>query len=181
MRYTYCPDCGSELSHRDLGDDKDVPWCDACAKPWFDIFPTCIIALVHDRQGRVLLLRQGYISHQYANLVSGYMAPGETAEECARREIQEETGLTVTELKLEGTHWFAKKGLLMIGFFAEVADGELRLSSEVDSAAWYPAAEAPAQVHPLTGGSVSALLTRKYLHRIELERAILERAEMERP
>ena len=166
MRFSYCPDCGAQLSHRDLGDEKQVAWCDACAKPWFDMFSTCIIALVHDRKDRVLLLRQGYISQQYANLVSGYMIPGENAEECARREILEETGLTVQDLELVGTYWFAKKGLLMIGFIAGVEDGEVRLSTEVDSASWHSAAEAPSLVHPDNGSSVSAKLTRIFADRM---------------
>lgn len=156
MRFRFCPDCGKKLSARDLGDDKDVPWCDGCSKPWFDIFPTCVIALVHDGAGRVLLLRQGYISRLYANLVSGYMKPGESAEEAAAREIAEETGLEVRSLEFAGSYWFERKGLLMIGFFAEVAPGEPRISVEVDSAEWVAAREAPAMVHP--AGSVSNAL-----------------------
>lgn len=161
MRYRFCPECGKPLSHRDLGDELGVPWCDACLRPWFDTFSTCIIALVHDPQGRVLLLRQNYISLQYANLVSGYMKPGESAEECARREIKEETGLDVTSLQFAGTYWFARKDMLMIGFEAEVAEAPLALSVEVDSAAWHTAGEAVALVHP--EGSVSHTLAARYL------------------
>ena len=39
MKFSYCPDCGSKLSSRQLGDEVDVPWCDACGRPWFDMFP----------------------------------------------------------------------------------------------------------------------------------------------
>ena len=95
MRFTYCPDCGSKLGERELGDEGMVPWCDKCGKPWFDMFSTCVIALVANERDEVLLQRQAYISTRYCNLVSGYMAPGETAEEAARREIKEETGLVV--------------------------------------------------------------------------------------
>lgn len=49
------------------------------------MFSTCIIALAVDEQGEVALLRQGYISSQYHVLVSGYMKPGESAEESAAR------------------------------------------------------------------------------------------------
>ncbi|MDE6248654.1 MAG: NUDIX domain-containing protein [Paramuribaculum sp.] len=161
MKFTYCPDCGTLLESRILGDEGAVPWCSRCNKPWFPMFSTCIIALVHDRQGRVLLLRQNYIHPVYRNLVSGYMTPGETAEETARREIKEETGLEVTDLKLIGTWWFARKDMLMIGFFAEV-DGNtpLSLSSEVDGASWHTPAEALTLVHP--EGSVSHALVKSF-------------------
>lgn len=162
MRFKHCPDCGATLSHRDLGDEKAVPWCDACSKPWFDIFPTAIISLVHDRQDNVLLLRQGYISEKYCNLVSGYIQPGETAEETARREILEETGQTVTRLSLVCTNWFSRKVMLMIGFFAEVDPVPLKLSAEVESAFWVPAAEAPALVHPFAT-STSRILAQLFL------------------
>lgn len=162
MRFKYCPDCGALLKPRDLGDDKDVPWCDACAKPWFDMFSTCIIALVHDGCGNVLVQRQAYISTQYGNLVSGYMTPGETAEDCACREIHEETGLTVKTLDFVRSYWFARKGLLMLGFIAEVEREPLRLSSEVDAAQWYTASEAIKQVHQ-TPGSTSNALCRYFL------------------
>lgn len=136
MRFKHCPDCGALLSHCDLGDERDVPWCDACGRPWFSVFPTAIIALVHNDRGEVLLLRQDYISTEFRNLVSGYMVPGENAEQCARREILEETGLHVDRLELVLTSWFEKKQMLMVGFFAHVSDTALRLSSEVDDAEW---------------------------------------------
>lgn len=165
MNFRYCPDCGALLSPRDLGDDKNIPWCDNCDKPWFPMFPTCVISLVHNSRGEVLLLHQNYISAKYANLVSGYMQPGETAEEAAVREIREETGLEVVSLHQAGTYWFAKKEMLMLGFTALVSDNsEVALSGEVDSAEWAEAAEAVRKVHP--EGSVSHTLCALHLTRI---------------
>ena len=112
-----------------------------------------MIALVTDGAGQVALLRQKYISDRYANLVSGYMQPGETAEEAAAREIGEELGLTTTELRFVSTYWFEKKDMLMIGFIARVSRGSFRLSAEVDGAEWVPASEALAMVHPPGSGS----------------------------
>lgn len=167
MRFHYCPDCGSKLELRLIGDEGDTPWCPRCQRPLFDQFSTCIIALVVNDREEAAILRQGYISQQYGNLVSGYMTPGETAEECARREIGEELGLRVTELELVKTWWMEKKELLMIGFFARVEDAEMRLSGEVDTARWVPVEEALGRVHPK--GSISHALVSAYLERRKRE------------
>lgn len=90
------------------------------------------------------------------------MKPGETAEDCARREIEEELGLNVSALNLVKTWWMEKKDLLMIGFFARVADTQMHLSEEVDAACWVPVAEALEQVHP--EGSISHALVSTYLN-----------------
>lgn len=164
MKFTYCSDCGSLLSARSLGDEGMVPWCEKCGKPWFDMFPVAIIALVHDGEGNVLLLRQNYISTQYHNLVSGYVTPGETAEKTAVREIFEETGQKVSDLKLVCTNWYERKQMLMVGFFARVERLPLNLSCEVDSACWVPASEVPSLVHP-TPSSTSRLLSLEFLKR----------------
>lgn len=170
MRFIHCPECGERLISRDLGDDKDVPWCVRCGKPWFDMFPSCVIVLVYNDNNEVLLLNQGYISTQYRNLVSGYMKPGESAEETARREVLEETGIKVDSLDFAGTYWFAKKQMLMIGFMAHCSDSShsLRLSLEVDGADWVQSDEAPNLVHPK--GSVSHILCDLFLDKPQIKK-----------
>lgn len=166
MKFSYCPDCGSPLSSRNLGDEVGVPWCDKCAKPWFPIFPVATISLVYNDGGEVLLLRQSYISTEFCNLVSGYMQPGESAEECARREILEETGIAVDRLEIMMTHWFAKKEMMMIGFIAHADDRTgkegLRLSSEVDDAFWCPAGEILGYLSTRPGAT-SRILAERFL------------------
>ena len=98
MRYTFCPNCGQHLTARPIGDEGLVPWCDACQRPWFDSFSTCIIAAVINNRGEVLLQRETRRPDREV-LVAGYIKPGESAEGAARREIAEETGLTVTALR----------------------------------------------------------------------------------
>lgn len=163
QKFKFCPDCGAMLSRRDLGDETGVPWCDVCSRPWFPMFPVATISLVYNDRGEVLLLRQEYISKIFCNLVSGYVTPGESAEECAVREILEETGITVDRVELKCTSWFAKKGILMVGFFAHAPHTELRLSSEVDDAFWVAGDKALSMVSDRPG-STSRLLVDTFLN-----------------
>ena len=166
MTFQYCPHCGAKAIPRETGDEGLVPWCDACKRPLFPMFSTCIIALAVDEEGNVALLRQGYISSQYHVLVSGYMKPGESAEECAAREIYEELGLSVSRLAITGTYWFEKKDMLMIGFAARVRRRDFRLSGEVDQAVWVAPDKALSLLHPAP--AISYLVTEHYLRHPEI-------------
>lgn len=161
MKFKYCPECGSKAVEKEIGDEGIMPYCVNCKKPLFDMFSTCVIALVVNEYEEAALLRQNYISTQYDNLVSGYMMPGESAEEAVIREVREEIGVDITSLKIIGTYWFDKKDVLMIGFFAAAQKKELILSSEVDFAHWVSVDDAIHMVHPK--GSVSYTLLDEYL------------------
>ena len=161
MRFTYCPHCGTKLIPRPIGDEGLVPYCETCEKPLFDMFSTCIIVMVVNEFEEVALLKQGYLSNQYRVLVSGYMKPGESAEECTRREVLEEIGIELERLEIVGTDWFARRDQLMIGFLGRAKKQPFVLSGEVDAVDWIPVEEAPALMHP--GKSISTELVRRYL------------------
>ena len=163
MYFQYCPDCGQKLKKKEIGDEGMVPWCENCKKPWFAMFSTCVIGLVINEYREVALLRQSYISEQYHNLVSGYMKPGETAEETMTREIKEEIGITIQKLEFQGTYWYAKKDMLMIAFFAYAPKKDFVLSGEVNTAEWIPIEQVLSKVHPK--GSVSYALMEAYFRK----------------
>ena len=142
MHFQFCPICGSKLILKEAGDDGMVPYCEPCAKMWFDMFSSCIIALVANEYHEIALLHQPSLSDRGV-FVSGYITPGESAEEAAVREIKEELGLDVEKLESTGTFWFKKRGQLMHGFIANVRKQELICSHEIESASWVPAEKAP--------------------------------------
>ena len=161
MRYTFCPDCGARLSARPIGDEGLVPWCDHCERPWFDTFSTCIIAAVMNAEEQVLLQRETRRPDREV-LVAGYIKPGESAEDAARREIVEETGLTVTSLAYVASWPHMDGDMLMLGFCAR-AEGEVHSSqSEVLSARWCALDEA---VAALREGSVAQRVVRAITHK----------------
>lgn len=148
------------MEARIAGDDGEVPYCLTCERFWFDAFSTCVIVLIVNDRGEVLLLRQDYLSREHATIVSGYMKPGETAEQAARREVREEVGLGLSSLRYGGSCWFASGDMLMIGFVAQAEPGELRLSDEVNAAQWVEPERAAKLVVPETPGSPVHMLLR---------------------
>ncbi|MBQ9060439.1 MAG: NUDIX domain-containing protein [Firmicutes bacterium] len=165
MRYEYCPKCGKKLTDRPAGDDGKVPYCEACEKYWFDSFASCVIIQITNEYDEIVLLRQSYMSDEYRNYVSGYMVPGENAEEAALREVREETGLQLDSLEYGGTWWYGEGDMLMHGFFGSVKKQDFHLSPEVDSADWIPWQEAPKYMYPDMPGNAQQGLYRIFVKR----------------
>ena len=163
MRYKYCPLCGQELHEKAAGDDGKVPFCPNCSKYWFDSFDSCVIVLVYNEYNEIVLCRQGYLSKHYTSFISGYMVPGETAEEAAVREVKEEIGLEIQTLTYAGTYWFSKREQLMHGFLAYVPKAELIISDEIDSAEWTFAPEVTKTLFPDAPGNAAYAIYKMYM------------------
>ena len=154
MKYTFCPNCGQELTARPLGAEGLVPWCEPCDRPWFDTFSTCIIVAVMNEKGQVLLQRETRRPTMEV-LVAGFIKPGDTAEDTVRREIAEETRLTATSLQYIPSYPHIDGDMLMLGYCAQ-AEGEARpASGEVFSSRWCTLDEA---VAALREGSIAQQL-----------------------
>lgn len=163
MHFTFCPHCGAKLGSVPFGDDGRVPWCKACHKPFFDIFPVVAITMVVNEAEEVALLKPKYMSEQYYNFVSGYVQPGEEAELCAAREVQEEIGVQARDVHFVCSHWESEQQMLLLGFVARATKGDFTLSEEINVAKWVPAAEALNLVYP--EGNITYTLLVKYLQR----------------
>lgn len=146
MRFTYCPHCGEKLVSKEIGDEGLVPYCESCHVPLFDMFSTCIICAVVNENKEVALIQQSYLNTQKFVCVAGYMKIGESAEDCAIREIEEEIGQKVETIQFIRSYPYEAKEMLMLGFKATVKKSEFHLSGEVDNAVWFPYDEALSKI-----------------------------------
>ena len=142
MRFTYCPHCGEKLVKKEIGDEGLVPFCEKCSVPLWDMFVTCIITAVINEKNEVALIKQSYLTTETYVCVAGHMKIGESAEETVIREVKEELGLDVEEVKFIKTYPYEKKEMLMLGFMSKVKKADFVCSKEVDSAKWFPFEEA---------------------------------------
>jgi len=107
-----------------------------------DIFPRtdpAVIMLVHDGAGRVVLGRQAIWPPGRYSILAGFVEPGESAESAVAREVAEEVGLRVTDVRYVGSQPWPFPQSLMLGFVARAeAVGELVLDpDEIEEAHWF--------------------------------------------
>lgn len=160
MHFTYCPNCGTKLVKKEIGDEGLVPYCERCRIPLFDLPDTCTITLVVNECGEAALLRQNYVSLNSYVCVAGHIKTGETAEETAAREVEEEIGLRPEWIKYMGSYYHARNDQLMLGFVAHVKKADFHISCEVDRAEWFPLKKAPKMTRE---GSIAQRLILDYL------------------
>ena len=161
MHFTFGPRCGAKLGSVPFGDEGRVRWCKACHKPLFDIFPVVAITMVVNENEEVALLKPKYMSEKYYNFVAGYVQPGEQAEVCAAREVQEEIGITTDSLQFVCSQWEQEQQMLLVGFIARANKGAFALSEEINDAVWVPVEQALTMVYP--EGNITHTLLAKYL------------------
>ncbi len=135
MKFTYCPICGRKLIDRDSWDEGAVPYCPVDDIMYFDTPKPCVVVAVMKGK-EILLLKQSYIFKDSKVLVSGYVTNGESVEETVYREVKEETGITVGDIKYLGSDYLASKEIIMLTFSATYIEGQITKSSEVEWADW---------------------------------------------
>ena len=98
-----------------------------------------VIMLVHDGGDRVVLGRQAVWPPGRFSILAGFVEPGESAEAAVAREVAEEVGLTVSDIRYVGSQPWPFPQSLMLGFVARASGGdELVLDpTEIEEARWF--------------------------------------------
>jgi NAD+ diphosphatase len=111
-----------------------------------ELFPRtdpAVIMLVHDGGDRCVLGRQAVWPPGRFSILAGFVEPGESAEGAVAREVAEEVGLRVTDIRYVGSQPWPFPQSLMLGYTAR-AEGDLTLRldpTEIEEARWFTRAE----------------------------------------
>ncbi len=129
----FCARCGIRTRLHATERAKECPQCGLLQFPRID---PAIIVLV-ERGSEMLLARSRRFSTAMYSVLAGFVEPGETLEEAVVREVEEETGITVKDIRYFGSQPWPFPHSLMIGFTASYAGGQITLDHENIDAGWF--------------------------------------------
>lgn len=130
----YCGRCGKQTVH---SVKERMLYCNVCGNTIYPkIAPAVIVAVTNGDQ--ILLTKYAGRDYKEYALIAGFTEIGETAEQTVRREVMEEVGLRVKNIRYYKTQPWGIAGNFLIGYFAQLdGDGSIRLdSSELSCAKW---------------------------------------------
>jgi len=141
-QHRFCGACGHTLHPAPVERALTCGHCGLTIYP--SILPAVIVAIVDG--DRMLLARNAHSVWHHYSLIAGYMEVGETAEQAVRREVLEEVGLHVKNIRYTASQPWGFSQSLMLGFIAEL-DGAAEITlqeSELSEAYWFSRDELPA-------------------------------------
>jgi NAD+ diphosphatase len=142
--HRFCGRCGAPTEDHPAERAKRCPACDLLNHP--RVSPAIIVAVVKER--RLLLAHATRFPAKFYSVLAGFVEPGESLEDCVRREVMEETGVAVDNIRYFGSQPWPFPDSLMVAFTAEYAGGELVPNpNEIVEAGWF-AADALPQIPP---------------------------------
>lgn len=129
----FCGVCGAPMKMHTAISKR----CTQCGKEVWPQLATAVIVLVH-REDKVLLVHARNFKSDFYGLVAGFVETGETLEEAVEREVMEETGISITNIRYFGSQPWPYPCGLMVGFHADYVQGDIHLQqSELSRGGWF--------------------------------------------
>jgi NAD+ diphosphatase len=145
--HRYCGKCGTPTTIR-AGESSMV--CPSCGLVAYPRISPVVMVLV-SRGDELLLARSPRFKPGVFSALAGFVEAGETLEQCAKREVREEVGTEITNLRYFGSQPWPFPDSLMVAFFADYVSGTITPDpSEIEAAGWYSRSALPALPEPVT-------------------------------
>jgi len=132
-RNYYCANCGQASALAEGGAKRH---CDNCNTDHFPRTEPVAIILIEDGD-QCLLGRGPHFPPGFLSCLAGFVEASETAEECAIREVYEEAGIIIDDVRYQFSQPWPFPASLMMGFFARAKSRDLNLdTNEIEEARW---------------------------------------------
>jgi NAD+ diphosphatase len=155
----FCGRCGAKT--RQLRTER-AKFCSDCNLITYPRLSPAIIVLVENKD-QILLARSPHFPEGLHSVIAGFVEPGENLEQAVKREVSEEVGITIENIRYFGSEPWPFPHSLMIGFVAEYAGGEITIdNNEIISAGWFGRDNLPMIPSPL---SISRALIDSWVER----------------
>ena len=157
VNHKFCGNCGTATKQSPLETALVCVKCGAAHYP--KICPAIIVAVL--REDKILLAHNRNFRPGLYSTIAGFVEPGESLEECIQREVLEEVGINVRDIRYFNSQSWPFPNSLMLGFTAEYESGELRPDEdEITEADWFTIDKLPEIPAP---GSISRSLIDEFV------------------
>ncbi len=141
IRNQFCGSCGNKTR---LNSENKFLTCPKCQHEIYPHIAPCVMVRI-DKNDQILLARGINFVPNSWGLIAGFVEVGETLEEALIREVKEEVGITITDIKYFGSQsWPLPQSSLIVGFTALYHDGNITIDhNELESAGFFPLNQLP--------------------------------------
>ena len=138
--HQYCGRCGTPTEAKR---DERVRICPACKLSAYPRVAPAVMALVR-RGSELLLARSPHFPPGMYSALAGFVEPGESLEQCLAREVEEEVGVRINNMRYFASQSWPFPHSLMIAFVCEWVSGEIKpQDGEIEAANWFEVLQLP--------------------------------------
>lgn len=162
LTHRYCGVCGAPTTPHP---DQRALICTGCQHQYFPRINPCVIMLIV-RGREVLLARSARFTSNFFSCLAGFIEVGETPEQTVIREVREEVGIEIENVRYAKSQSWPFPSQLMLGFYADYKSGEITPDAEeIAEAGWFDVSNLPTV--PSAMISVSGELIRDYVAKFQ--------------